>query len=111
MLFCTFCGLAHDEKCVKRTQVYPHAAIDPAVGRPTLRGPICRVCTHKFFVHKRVAKVNDQIKVTRINMVEGLKNLAKDGAVAKQDVHSVDNTNQYTLVRIQEAEHENQKMF
>ena len=33
-------------------------------------------------------------------MVEGLKNLAKDGAVAKQDVHSVDNTNQYTLVRI-----------
>ena len=67
MVFCSFCGYANDSKCLQKTQVYPQSAKDEN-GMATLRGPICKVCTHKFFVKERVNKVSVQISAAKVSM-------------------------------------------
>ena len=87
MVFCTFCGYSNDEKCVQRTKYYPQAAQDPATGKPSMRGKICRLCTHKFFVREKVSEVVQQINATKVSMVVGLQNLERDGSDAKNQFH------------------------
>lgn len=75
MVFCTFCGHANDSKCLQKTKIYPQAALDADTGKPTQRGPICKVCTHKFFVRERVKKVVISINAAKVSMQQGLINL------------------------------------
>ena len=58
MRFCSFCGNANDEKCMKKTRLYPLAPKDDE-GNLTARGPICRLCDRKFHVRSDVTKVFD----------------------------------------------------
>ena len=78
MVYCTFCGLSNDQKCMNRTRFYPHAAKDEN-NLHVSRGPICKLCTYKFFVHERVSKVIEAINAAKISMSAHLKNLESQG--------------------------------
>ena len=67
MHYCTFCGLSNDEKCMKKTYPYPEAMRDHTTGMKQ-RGPICKLCRHKFFVHERVSEVVKTINGTKVSI-------------------------------------------
>ena len=77
---------------------------NPQTGKPSKRGPICRVCVHKFMVREKVLEVVSQINATKVSMVQGLKNLASQGIEAKSQLHQEQDTNEYTLTQIKETE-------
>ena len=66
MVYCTFCGLSNDEKCMKRTRYFPMSPIDQNTKLHTARGPICKLCVHKFYVHEEVCKAIKTINGAKI---------------------------------------------
>lgn len=111
MVFCSFCGNSNDSKCMQKTKIYPHAAKDPETGKPTQRGPICKVCTHKFFVRERVNKVVQQINAAKVSMSQGLINLEKQGLEAKTLCQQEQDNNLDTDHKIQEVVSENAQIY
>ena len=75
MIFCTFCGYSNDEKCMQKTRLFPESIKDPMTCRPTVRGPICKLCDRKFMVREKVNKVDKEIKAAKLSLVQMLKNL------------------------------------
>ena len=92
---------------MQRTRYYPRAIEDPETGKPSARGPICRLCTHKFFVWEGVNETHKHINATKISMVEGQKRLIIAGSEAKNEVHDEEDANQFQAQKIEEAEQEN----
>ena len=80
MVYCTFCGLSNDEKCVRKTRIYPNQEDDSADKQ---RGPICKLCDRKFLLHKEVEKVRQLISVSKLSLAEGIKRLETQGMDAK----------------------------
>lgn len=87
--------------------VYPEAVVDPQVGKPKMRGPICQVCTRKFMVHELVTKTHAQLKKDHAVMQDTISQLQEFNLLAKSSVDSIDDFNQQTLQRITEVESEN----
>ena len=66
-VYCSFCGGSNDEKCVRKTRIYPQGPEDDD-GQRTLRGPICKLCDRKFMVRKEMEQVYDEISETKVEL-------------------------------------------
>lgn len=106
MVFCTFCGHSNDAKCVIKTRIYPYSAKD-VDGKRAERGPICKLCDRKFFVREKVEAKVQLINVSKLSLVEGLKKLESQGNEAKHLLHEEEDSNAFTVNKINEAKQEN----
>jgi len=86
MVYCTFCGHSNDEKCMKKSRIYPNSHAQE-------RGPICKLCDRKFLVHKQVADKYDYIKVAKKSLVDSISKLEKQGSAANAELENGDGDN------------------
>ena len=89
MNFCTFCGNATDDKCLRKTRIYPHSKNDE-------RGKICLLCDRKFFMHKEVEKVYDLIHMSKVTLVSSLQKLESNGLNTKFESKEKDRSTNFT---------------
>jgi len=99
MVFCTFCGCSCDEKCLRKTRIYPHAPIDD-FGKQTLRGPICKLCDRKFYINKEVCDLYELIKGAKKTLQNSLLELASKGQETKQELQEESSKSNYTAEQI-----------
>ena len=109
MVFCTFCGRSNDEKCLKKTRIYPQAPPGQG-GKPAARGKICKLCDRKFRVHVEADKAYRLIQTQKLVVTDGLRKLQSKGKMAKDEINLEGEANTFTQRQIQEVDEDLEHM-
>ena len=78
--------------------------IDQNTKLHTARGPICKLCVHKFYVHEEVCKAIKTINGAKIQIAYNLRELQSQGANAKDELHREEDHEDFTFKKIKDAE-------
>ena len=85
---------------MKRTRFYPKSKKDRESGLHVLRGPICKLCTHKFFVYEKVLKVENTITSTHVSIAQMKRDMVSTADSGKVEVDQEQENEHYNAIKI-----------